>query len=67
MSQEVLLMTSDLQLPAQDDKRDQTAEHDLAKDLKRGTGDKRGEGADSIRSHLPRGRRLGPPSEGRNS
>lgn len=51
----------------QPDKRDQTAEHDLSKDLKRGTGERRGESADSIRSYLKPGRRLGPPSEGRKT
>jgi hypothetical protein len=53
--------------PATPDKRDQTAEHDLSKDLKRSTGEKRGESADSIRPYLELGRRLGPPSEGRKT
>lgn len=57
-------MNPDVQPPPDHDKRDQTAEHDLPKNLVRGPADKRGESADSIRPHLARGR-LGPPSEGR--
>lgn len=67
MSQEVFTMKPASHHPPVDDKRDQTAEHDLAKDVKRGTGDRRGESADSIRSYLEPGRRLGPPSEGRKT
>ncbi|WP_427914690.1 hypothetical protein ACPWT1_07185 [Ramlibacter sp. MMS24-I3-19] len=59
-------MTNDTHTTCTDDRRHQTAEHDVAKGLERGTGDKRGESADSIRPHLERGRR-GPPSEGRQS
>lgn len=45
----------------------QTAEHDLSKDLRRPTEERRGEGADSMRPYLELGRRLGPPSEGRKA
>ena len=47
------------------DKRDHTAEHDLPKDRKRRSGERRGESADSIRPHLELGRSLGAPTEGR--
>lgn len=57
-------MTTETHTTPTDDRRRQTADHDPPKDLQRGTGDKRGESADSIRPHLERGRR-GPPSEGR--
>lgn len=59
-------MTTETHTIPTDDRRDQTGKHDVARHLQRGTGDKRGESADSIRPHLQRGRR-GPPSEGRQS
>lgn len=66
MGLEVFPMNPDVPSPPDTDKRDQTEQHDLPKDRKRGTGDKSGESADSIRHHLARGR-LGPPSEGRQT
>jgi hypothetical protein len=66
MGQEVLTMTpaSHHRLPP--GKRDHTAEHDLSKDLKRETGERRGESADSLRPYLELGRRLVPlPKEER--